>query len=284
MSLCRCILSICLQNIRKWSRDYRIWCIAALLMIEVFIYVDDIKNIAGFLGADVPVWIFPFMYSQFYTKLLFTIPVVLLFCDAPFADENQVYIYIRAGRKKWLAGQILYILAASAVYYLFILFLSVLCTVVYSGFSSEWGSVLYTISETDIAFQRNCHYVEVSYMILDYFTPYQAIWFTFIVSWSNAVLIGMIMFAFNYLTSIKYLGITIASSLIVFSCFVLTYGRPGLIRYSPTSWVTLDKIDIGGKTDNPSFMYCMYFYWIAIAVLMITTFIFKGKTIAVSRR
>ncbi len=283
MRSCKVILSICMQNLRKWSRDYRIWSVGILLLIIIQIYIDDLKNISSFLGAKVPVWIFPFMYSQFYTKLLFTIPIILLFCNAPFIDDNQVYVYIRSGRRKWLLGQILYIFIASALYYLFILLLSLLLTSIYGGFKMEWGEVLYTISETNIAIQRNCHYTQVPSLILDYFTPLQAVWFTFVVSWSNAILLGLIIFACNYLTKTKYLGIALSSMLIVLSCFLYT-GHPELFKFSPTSWITLDNIDIGGKTDNPSFLYCMCFYWIAIFALIVVTFIFSRKKSIDARR
>ena len=120
MNFFKVSFSICLQNLRKWSKDYRIWSIFALLFIVIQIYVDDIKKLSLYLDCDIPVWIFPFMYSQYYTKVLFTVPIILLFCNAPFIDQNQLYIYIRSGRKKWLTGQILYIIAASFIYYLFI--------------------------------------------------------------------------------------------------------------------------------------------------------------------
>lgn len=277
MNSCKAILSICMQNIRKWGKDYRIWSISILLVIIIQIYVDDIKKIASFLNSDIPVWIFPFMYSQFYTKLLFTIPIILMFCNAPFIDDNQVYVYVRAGKRKWIWGQILYIFLASALYYFFVFFVSLFTTSIYGGFEMNWGEVLYTISETNIAFQMNCPYVEVSSVILDYFTPIQAVWFTFVVSWSNAVLIGMTIFVCNYLTKMKYFGIALSSMLIVFSCFVLTCGHPELVKYSPSSWITLDKIDIGGKTENPSFFYCMSFYWSAIICLIIVVFMFSKK-------
>ncbi|MCM1508154.1 MAG: hypothetical protein NC177_13650 [Ruminococcus flavefaciens] len=147
----------------------------------------------------------------------------------------------------------------------------------------EWGEVLYTISETNIAYQRNCLYTEVPSLILDYFTPLQAVWFTFVVSWSNAVLLGMIIFACNYLTKFRYLGIASSSMLIVLSCFLYT-GHRELFKFSPTSWITLDNIDIGGKTDNPSFLYCMCFYWTAIIALITVTFIFSKKKSVDSRR
>ncbi len=277
MKLCKTVFSICSMNFKKWVKDYRIWTIFILLFQMVLIYVDDIKIIAAYLQADVPIWIFPFMYSQFYTKLLFTLPLILLFCNAPFIDDNQIYVYMRAGRNKWLAGQLIYIILTSAVYYLFILIASLITTSIYGGFDFEWGKVLYTISGTNIAGQLNCQYTEVSRMILDYFSPMSATWFTFVVSWSNAVLIGLIIFTCNYLTDNKYLGVTLASILVVFSCFIINSGNPDLIKYSPTSWITLDNIDIGGKTTNTTFVYCMAFYWIAILIMIIMNFVLGRK-------
>ena len=49
MNSCKAILSICMQNIRKWCKDYRIWSIAILLVIIIQIYVDDIKTFLHFL-------------------------------------------------------------------------------------------------------------------------------------------------------------------------------------------------------------------------------------------
>ena len=45
MNSCKAILSICMQNIRKWCKDYRIWSIAILLVIIIQIYVDDITHL-----------------------------------------------------------------------------------------------------------------------------------------------------------------------------------------------------------------------------------------------
>ena len=121
MGSIRSVQAICSQNLRKWASDYRMWTIAALLVIMVQIYVDDMQKIAVFLGTKISMWIFPFLYTNLHTKLIFTLPVVLMFCNAPFMDKNQVFVYTRASRAKWLLGQVLYIFIASALYYLFII-------------------------------------------------------------------------------------------------------------------------------------------------------------------
>ena len=91
----RTILAICMQNIRKWNKDYRVWSIAVLVLIMIKIYINDLHDLCGKLHSDMPIWIFPFIYSQYYMKVIFTIPLLLLFCNAPFIDNNQIYVYIR---------------------------------------------------------------------------------------------------------------------------------------------------------------------------------------------
>ena len=121
MKSVRTILAICMQNIRKWNKDYRVWSVAVLVLIMIKIYINDFHDLCGKLHSDMPIWIFPFIYSQYYMKVIFTIPLLLLFCNAPFIDNNQIYVYIRSGRTKWLLGQLTYIFFASAIYYLFII-------------------------------------------------------------------------------------------------------------------------------------------------------------------
>ena len=48
----RCVLNISLQNIRKWSEDYRIWTIAVLVIILCFDSVRIMNTIAAALGTD----------------------------------------------------------------------------------------------------------------------------------------------------------------------------------------------------------------------------------------
>ena len=281
----RTILAICMQNIRKWNKDYRVWSIAVLVLIMINIYINDFHDLCGKLHSPMPIWIFPFMYSQYYMKVIFTIPLLLLFCNAPFIDNNQIYVYLRSGRTKWLLGQLSYIFLSSAIYYIFIFaFTFILMSLNDTAYSLEWGKVLRTIAEVNMSGLGNYPFIQVSDMVIRCFTPIQAVVFTLLVSWSNAVLIGTIIFTFNYLLKNKYIGVTIASFGIVFSFFVEIAGYPDLINYSPTSWITLDKIDIGGRTAYPSFYYCITVYWTIIAALVTAVFVLGRKKEIDSRR
>lgn len=275
MGFLKTIFAITAQNFRKWQTDYRIWTIAVLMVIMTLIYVDDVKKLADFLNADVPVWIFPFMYSQFYTKAVYTLPIILIFCNAPFVDKNQIFVMTRISRSRWLCGQILYIISASGVYYLFLLLTSILLTVFYGGFSLEWGDALTAEAFSTVSVNIDLHYFTVSRLVVENFTPLLAVFYTFILSWLGAAFLGLLILALNLLTSSRIWGITASSVFVVLS--VSAAKRGFLLPFSPVSWITLNCIDVGGITKNPSITYVLTVYAILIVVLIAVILIFGRK-------
>lgn len=273
MGVLKTIWAICSQNFRKWITDYRMWTIAALLIIMVQLYIDDMQKVAALLGTKIPIWIFPFLYVQYHTRVIFTLPVVLMFCNAPFTDKNQIFVYTRTSRAKWLWGQILYILTASALYYLFILFVTFISTVFTAEISPEWGKTLHMIANTGAAQQAEAYFVNVPGIILEFFSPVQATFFTFLTSWLSAVLLGLIIFFCNLVSGTRFIGILISSLLVVWTVLVDVGGWMDYLRLSPISWNTLNNIDVGKMTANPSFDYCMCVYAVLIAMLTVGSII-----------
>lgn len=278
MKSCR----LCLQNLRKWQTDYRVWCIAFLLAAMVAIYVDDMRKISDVLNTELPIWIYPFLYSQFHTKVIYTLPLVLLFCNAPFTDKNQIFVYMRTGRIRWLTGQILYIITASAAYYAFILALSILFSLISGGeFSLEWGKTLQTISKTYIAAEVGASFVTSSSYVTVFFTPLLATWFTFLMSWICGIFLGLIIFLLNLVTQTQIVGVLTASAVVVLSSAIYNdgwgRGKNYYVAFSPLSWITLDNIDVGGTTSKPTFTYCITAYLLLILILVAAIFIFGRK-------
>lgn len=278
MKSLKCVFSICAQNMRKWQTDYRVWCIAILMIVMVGIYVDDMQRISKILGTKMPIWIFPFLYSQFHTKLIYTLAVVLLFCNAPFTDRNQTYVFMRSGRIKWLCGQILYIITASGAYYLFLLIISLLFTVLSGELTLDWGRTLNTIAFSSNAIgQANAPYIEIPFVVITFFKPLQAVWFTFLMSWLGGVFLGLLIFFCNLVSSTRSLGILISAALVIISSAVENEFLGKLMPYSPVSWITLDNIDVGGLTTNPSFTYCVSVYAGLLVVLTVLILLFGRK-------
>lgn len=276
MSSFKTVWSICTQNLRKWQTDYRVWCVWILLIFLTLIYTDDMKIAADYIGEKPPLWIFPFLYSQFHTKLLFTFPVLLLYCNAPFVDSNQIFVCMRSGRTKWLCGQILYIVISSAFYYVFLFLLTLLMSVFSAEISTQWGQTLHTLAVSSAAADSGAVFIDVSEFVLEYFTPVQAVWFTFVLSWCSAVFLGMLIFACNLLTGTKLVGILSAAFIVTICGSVKNFKMTWLLRFSPVSWNTLDNLDVGGTTVNPSFAYCICIYT-TFFVAITTIILIRGR-------
>lgn len=280
MSSVKTIFSIAAQNFRKWATDYRIWVIAVLLVVMTFIFADDVRRYAAALGSDVSIWTFPFLYVGRYMRLVFTLPVVLMFCNAPFVDKNQTFVMTRTTRVKWLCGQILYIILAAAVYYIFIFLLSIISTIFIAEFSLDWGGTFYSIANggAAISIPEGGSRVEIPKIIVEYFTPAQACFFTFLLSWLGAVFLGIIIFFFNLVTQSRNIGIVVSFAFVVWSFMVKdTFGLGRYRKLSPLSWNTLENIDVGGLTKYPTFPYCVTVLSISILLLIAGSIIFGRK-------
>lgn len=266
MSYVNRVFRISLQNFRKWKTDYRIWMIAIVVLLLIHSYIRNMNRAADVLQLPQTLWNYPFLYAQFYQKLLFTLPLLFIFCDAPFLDSNQIFITIRSGRTQWCLGQILYIAMASAIYYLFLIAATILFSLPRAEWSLEWGNVLYTVSRYDIP-GVSMKLINVSKEVLGYFTPLQAMWFTFLVSWISGILLGVLVYFCNVVSNTRTVGILIGAILIVLSAFLSNEAAWMSSWFSPFSWNTLNKIDIAGQTRYPPFWYCMSFYAVGIAAL-----------------
>lgn len=282
MELLKPVLAICVQNLRKWRTDYRIWIIGLIGYVTILVFVDDMKRIVTGLGTAMPVWIFPFIYSQFHMKLIYTLLLVLLFCNAPFIDSNQTFMYMRSGRVKWLLGQILYVIVSSGIYYVFLLIVCFLSAAFEGGeINLEWGKTLSVVANSDAAGRFGSPFIEISNFVITYFSPFNATWFTFLLSWLCGSMIGLIIFLCNMLTKTRFLGITISSALVILSALIensLNYMTNSMyLPFSPISWTTLNRVDVAGLTQNPSFGYCISFYLIVIALLITGILIFGKK-------
>lgn len=273
MKIIKPIFCICFQNFRKWSTDYRIWMIAILIFAVCFDHANSMSKAANAFGTSGSMWLFPFASTQFYVKLVFTLPIVLIFCNTPNAEGNQILVLARTGMTKWLIGQALYVIFASAIYYIYIFICTIITALPFSEISSEWGTILQTMAyNSNDVLEMNINYIFVDARILRSFTPFSACWYTFLLSWLDGIMLGLIIFFCNMVSRIKYLGSSIAGIIVVLSCFTEQEGQFGLnhlIYYSPVSWTSLSNIDVGGVTSFPTFYYCVTVYTVMSLILLI---------------
>ncbi len=212
-------------------------------------------------------WIFPFLYNQFFTKMLFLSPQLLIFCDAPFLDDNQPYVIIRSGRTAWSVGQLAYIALTSALYFMFLFFASIVMSIPHIEFSLEWGKVLSTLANTNAQSVMGIR-APVDSTIIYYFTPLQATWFTFLFSWCAATFLGLLIYSINSLTKTRSIGLFSAAFFIILDAAL--HGRQEGVWFSPVSWATIGYINASGFTKYPpvSYVYAGFALLIGVCIVL----------------
>ncbi len=272
MKWLKIIKAVVLQNYRKWKCDYRIWIALILLLVFIHSYTKGIADLCSYYHIKSSPWFYPFLYSQYYSKILFFLPLLLIFSNAPFIDNNQLYVIARAGKTKWFIGQVIYIVITSALYFVFIILSSILFNLDYISFSNEWGKVITTLANTNVGMNFNIE-LSVSKNVIQVFTPVQAMWFTFLHSWFSGIILGFVMFLFNL--NLKGSGTFAASFILVFSA--IASKNILLTKYSPITWSTMNYIQLKSNDGLPCYSYVVTVYFITITALIGCIFISSKK-------
>lgn len=258
---------ICIQDIRKWGSNNRIKMCLVMSVLFVYTYTQGLGTLAVYVGEEVNPWIYPFLFTFRYMKIMYLVLLISIFCDAPFVDNNQVYVMLRTKRTTWCIGQIMYIVAASVIFSIWLLISSVLINIGHMQWGKDWGQVLGaagTTSALNVLGIKNST-VSVSSIVIRYYEPYQAMIITFLIMVLSFIVIGLTVYVFNVLTKTKIAGVLIAGFFVMFTAVV--DDSPKLTWFSPMSWNSLDKIDVAGTTMYPTIGYVLIMYVVIIAVL-----------------
>ena len=132
-----------LNTFLKWKGNPKIWVVGLFLIFYVYNLTAPIVKFCKEVNYAVRPWLFPYFFSNPTTLLLFMLAFVLYLCDAPFLDQQQVFVLLRTGRQKWTVGQLLYIAAASFAFFLAIFFLSLIFTWPHLQFMNDCGTKLW---------------------------------------------------------------------------------------------------------------------------------------------
>lgn len=88
--------SMC-NNFRKWKSSYRVFIVFLSVLVFTFIREDYLRQYAQDVGLAVTPYFFAFQMDDGITRMLFYFGVVLLFCNAPFMDDQQMFVLVRTG-------------------------------------------------------------------------------------------------------------------------------------------------------------------------------------------
>lgn len=264
------MIRICTQvNFKKWTVNPRIYTLAVIIIAFLAYHSFGLSQFAADKGVAVTPWVFPYLMTPPVMQV-FACFTILLFSDAPFVDRHMPFLVIRAGRRNWVIGQLIYIIVAAFVYTAFIFLISVLVLIPNVQLSADWGIILKTLaSNSGIAPSVTIFPDE---RILSMFSTVEAALISFGLFWLVAIFIGVLIFCFNIVIG-KMSGLVATGVFIFMSFFSINQGRFLLgdwISYlSPISWMSMSFFDWGytGTFSSPSITYAVLSLLAAITLM-----------------
>ena len=89
---------VCESNFIQWRKNYRIWMIAAIETILIFRYLHGLSEYGQATGKTITPFVLPIIFAEAENsngllKVLIYLGCVMLFCNAPFLNNQKPYIY-----------------------------------------------------------------------------------------------------------------------------------------------------------------------------------------------
>jgi hypothetical protein len=272
-------IRICIQNMRKWIGNSRIIVSLIVILLFTYLYTKGLWKISDYTGEKLSPYIFPFLTTYRYMKILYLFPVIMIFSDAPFIDSNQQFVMVRSGRLSWGIGQMLYIVVGSFCYTMFMLLSSIIVNIGHIQLDTSWGKGLILAATTNLTSALGIQYdtVKVTGSIVRYYTPAQAMLWSFVFLWMICTILGLIIYDLNILFKSNAVGVLVTGFMVFFTAIVDEVQQ--FMWFSPVTWSSLNNIDVAKTTSLPSFYFVLYMYSGAIVILFI-----MGALLSRSRR
>lgn len=263
-------------NFLHWKKNPKYS--AAILYLILYSYnrLYGLGDYAASLGYSVSPWVFPFMPCMGSSFLPFMLGYVLLISDAPFRTRQQRFIIQRTGKRAWILGQLLYILAVSICFTLLMWILSWLWLLPHLEWNCDWGRVIRTASLNGIPGTFGV-YMEIPYTIIKNTHPFEVMIWSIGSMIAICFLIGIIMAACNLWLRKGWGAIIIATLTAISLVLDGSAQNPGPIRYilwiSPLNWMDYSLM---GHTEQylPSHAFailCPALLGLALSILMFLT-------------
>lgn len=246
------VLRIAAQGIKKWGSQPRMYMVLFSIIVFLWTQVQDVRGYAAAQGLGVSCWFFPFLFSHTICAVFLYIGLILVYCNAPFVDRQQMFVMLRSGKRTWFLGQLLYVVLASAIYFSVVALFSMAEFLPHLGLSADWGTVLRQAVQYP---DQTGVYLSIKKRTLEAFSPLRGFCLVFLVNVGVGIFIGQLVFLVNLYKSRAY-GSVAALGVVILADLIWYEGGPfkNWIKYiSPVSWTSLNFY--GMKNDGISIGY-----------------------------
>ena len=264
------IFSIILSNVSASLTNARFYVAILLVACLMNQIVYPIKMFSIQVGINVCPWIFPFLTQTFYIQMIMLLGIVFLFCDLPIINNGTIYILARTGKRVWFWAQAGYIFVMTVIYNLFVFMMSVALFFPYIKIENNWGKILGTIAQTELADQLG---IEMDYLLQVTYTPMEAICRAILIAILVGVFTGVVIFVFNvYFQSI--LGAVVGTIIAFTPYFAVNANNMTAANYvSPAVWLNIMKSYQIESISYPNAWYIFSFLIFGIIFLIILAYL-----------
>lgn len=230
------------HTLRKWRNEYRVWLVFIVVAIFVANFCEPIYKLAQKWEYAVTPWVFPFIDSQPFMKMIMYLGLILIFSNAPFLNQDQVYVILRSGRKAYAVGQLLAILVMTMLYFLVLAVAPVLTHLNTTGWATEWGDVIFTAGNTGALMEiEGWANIIITFHLVDNLSAMEAMGLAYLLRVMTGVMLGYLVYMGNVLAKKqRWVGVLIAGMLVIIDPVFAAINR---FEWSPVSWCDLNRLD-----------------------------------------
>lgn len=262
------MIQCCFHNFRKWLSSPKIYVTYAFLLLYFCRNMVSLRQVCIDTGVPVTPWLLPFLFSgNDFPALMIWLTVAFFMSNAPFEDDQKMFLISRSGKRKWCLGQLFYIAASSLVLVVSTWLIMLIYVFPHISLELSWGKVLNTLAQTDLSDYYNT--LEIAYDVLLDNEPLSAFLWSFLLFWLVCIFMGVLSFCLNLLIH-KYAGISICAILAFAPFFMNTFEMWTLKSLSylvPTSWVDIRHMKPFISGQYPSRLLAVIMLLVLIVVL-----------------
>ena len=205
-------MKVALWHLKSWKGSARAIVVIVLSVIitvyQSMEYIGYAKEIDGIINCFET---YILVINNGVHSIVMFILTLVLFADAPFMDNNSLYVVSRIGRYRWCIGKILYIVIATVIINLVCLVTTVIVSLPYSFPGDIWSSTFMGVLDghaVKLNYQAYFDNKEIVYM----FNPMKVALISMGLKVMLNIAMGMMLFVLNIING-KVLGYAVVSIL-----------------------------------------------------------------------
>lgn len=223
------ILRMVQVSYRKLLSSERPYLIFVLMLVLLWGYAQPMIRFS--VRQNAPIQIFEPFISMFTSMTITLFPMLgLLFLlnDAPFIEDDTLYLLIRSSKGSWAAAQIGYMVSLIIIYYFLIFSATCLICAERAYCDNRWSEIAYLLSSTQAGTVENVPIIIDAGMLWGTL-PLCAMIHTFALACLYGCFVGMLLFLINLLSG-RLIGFGTVLFVHILS-YILAYATPNMNFY-----------------------------------------------------